>query len=143
MNCPSCGSDNMCKDGFQRSGRHWVNEEHELFLEFPATALEEGETAATIEVGKYSVLVIGLEELIVDRLAAWSFWNSEIDGLNAYLLMGTGTDVDQGRLRQLALSREVGAVLEELNRFVDRQGARNPKPDELESWARGALKGMR
>jgi len=57
--------------GFRRQGRHWIHEEHQIFLEFPSSGLEEGESAAVIEIGDYSVVVIGLEELIVDRLAAW------------------------------------------------------------------------
>ncbi len=45
--------------GFQRQGRHWIHEEHQVFLEFPSADLDEGDRAAIIEVGEYSVLIIG------------------------------------------------------------------------------------
>jgi DNA-binding XRE family transcriptional regulator len=50
------------KVGFRRQGRHWIHEEHRIFLEFPSDQLAAGERAGVIEVDGYSVVVIGLEE---------------------------------------------------------------------------------
>jgi hypothetical protein len=130
--------------GFQRQGRHWIHEEHHIFLEFPSSDLGEGERAAIIEVGDYSVLIIGLEELIVDRLAAWQYWSSEIDGANAVKLrQGSTTDLDLIRLREIAEARQVAPALDALEEFADGLASREPSAKELEVWARQALKRIR
>ena len=109
--------------GFRRQGRHWIHEEHQLFFEFPGAHLEEGESAAVIEVGEYSVLVIGLEELIVDRLAAWQFWDSEVDAVNALRLQqGSADELDPTRLREIAESHGVTSALAALEEFTKRLG---------------------
>jgi len=127
--------------GFRRQGRHWIHEEHQLFLEFPGAALGEDETAAIIEVGPYSVLIIGLEELIADRLAAWLYWKSDVDGLNAFRLVEVaGSDVDWKRLRELSLARDIARALEALERLVQQSRDRVPALEELEEWAREALR---
>ncbi len=127
--------------GFRRQGRHWIHEEHQLFLEFPSAHLEEGESAAVIEVGEYSVVVIGLEELIVDRLAAWQFWDSEIDAVNAVrLIQGSAGKIEPDRLRQIAESKGVSPALAALEEFVDRLTGSEPSAQELDEWARRALK---
>ncbi|MBZ0115191.1 MAG: hypothetical protein K8J08_22235, partial [Thermoanaerobaculia bacterium] len=122
--------------GFRREGRHWIHEEHQIFLEFPSAVLAQGETAARIDFGNCSVLVIGLEELIVDRLAAWWFWRSDIDGMNAFLLLrAQATSLDFKRLNDLAIAAEVGPALDALELFVARLGSRQPEAAELEEWA--------
>jgi hypothetical protein len=130
--------------GFRQQGRHWIHEEHQIFLEFPSSHLDEGERAAVIEVGEYSVVVIGLEELIVDRLAAWQSWGSEIDAVNAVRLrQGSAVDLDRARLREIAKARGVAPALQALEQFTDRLGDREPSAEELEDWTWQALKGTR
>ncbi len=130
--------------GFRRRGRHWIHEEHQIFLEFPSAQLDEGERAGVIEVGEYSVVVIGLEELIVDRLAAWQFWSSEIDAVNALRLrQGSAADLDPARLREIAGASGVASALDALDQFTDRLGDREPSVEELEEWSRQALKETR
>lgn len=130
--------------GFRRQGRNWIHEEHRLFLEFPSAHLDEGERSGLIEVGEYSVVVIGLEELIVDRLAAWQFWSSEIDGVNALRLrQGSAADLDPARLREMAEARGVAAALYALDQFTDRLESREPSADELEEWSRQVLEETR
>jgi len=123
--------------GFRRRGRHWIHEEHQIFLEFPSDHLQEGESAAIIKVGEYSVVVIGLEELIVDRLAAWRFWSSEIDAVNAVrLIQGSAADLDPARLREIAEDRGVAPALRALEQFVEGLGGREPSSQELDEWTR-------
>lgn len=127
--------------GFRREGRHWIHEHHRIFLVFPGAELGAGQRAGIIEVGEYSVVVIGLEELVVDRLAAWQFWSSGIDAVNALrLLQGSAADLDRDRLRELADARGVTPALEALERFTDRLGGREPSVGELEEWAQQALR---
>jgi len=125
--------------GFRRQGRYWIDEEHQIFVEFPSSHLEAGESAAVIEVGEYSVVIIGLEELIVDRLAAWQFWDSEVDAVNAVRLrLGSAADPDPARLRELAKASRVTSALDALERFAERLGDRDPTAQELEEWTRQA-----
>ncbi len=106
---------------------------------FPSAQLGEGETSALIVVGPYEVLVVGLEELIVDRLAAWQFWKSEVDGINAFLLVShSKAGPDETRLRELAEAASVTLSLDRLERFLAKLGGRSPETTELESWARQA-----
>ena len=127
----------MGEAGFERRGRHWTHERHRLFLEFPDDALDRGNVVATIRVGTTSVVVIGLEELIVDRLAAWQFWRSEVDGYNAWLLWSSGNHrPNLARLRALAERNEASAALDSLMAFARTHVAREPTHTEVETWAR-------
>ena len=130
--------------GFQRLGRHWVNEQHKVFLEFPGEALGELESTAVIRVGAHSVLIVSLEDLIVDRLAAWRFWKSDIDAINAYLLArAQGVELDEVRLRRLAENADVERALDQLDGFLARHEDTEPNQSELEEWSRSALEGGR
>ena len=123
--------------GFERRGRHWIHERHRLFLEFPDNTLARGDTAATIRVGCTPVVVIGLEELIVDRLAAWQFWRSEIDGYSAWLLWSSGDNrPNLGRLHVLAERSETSVALDSLIAFARTHPGRQPTQTEIETWAR-------
>lgn len=133
---PSGVAKRLREAGFRRRGRHWIHEAQEIFLEFPAGALEEGESFRDLRVRGSTVRIIGLEELIVDRLAAWQFWESTVDGYNAWLLLVRRRDeVDSVRLEMLAGRRQVGAARTELLRFVAAHGDRDPSLGEIERWA--------
>jgi len=122
--------------GFERLGRHWIHERHRLFIEFPDDALARGDTVATIRVGSTSVVVIGLEELIMDRLAAWQFWRSEIDGYSAWLLWSSGGHrPNLERLRGLAERNETSVALDSLIAFARAHAGRMPTHTEVETWA--------
>ena len=122
--------------GFERLGRHWIHERYRLFIEFPDDDLARGDTVATIRVGDTSVVLIGLEELIVDRLAAWQFWRSEIDGYSAWLLWSSGDHrPNLGRLRVLAERRETSVALDALIVFARTHAGRKPTHAEVETWA--------
>lgn len=124
--------------GFTRRGRHWIHEEGQVFLEFPSSGLSAGETADYLEVEGERVLVLGPEALIVDRLAAWEHWQSEVDAANAFLLWArTAEQLDMERLQALALRSGVERSLERLEAFVGRTAGRTPSDEELRSWAAG------
>ncbi len=122
------------EEGFQRVGRHWAHERFQLFIELPSSSLQSGETAVKLIVGKAGVVVVGPEELIVDRLAAWQFWNSEQDGVNAFLIW-QGNQVKTARLRELAESREVLESLDSLAQFRDSCGGKPAQAQQLQRWA--------
>lgn len=64
--------------GFRKQGRFWVREDLDLFFEAPAPAGLPGETSprTELDVEGMRVVVIGLEDLLLDRLRAAVHWQS-------------------------------------------------------------------
>jgi hypothetical protein len=69
--------------GFERHGRHWIHESAQIFVEFPGESLGPTEEDTWIEVEGHRIRAISVEDLLVDRLGAWEYWQSAIDGVNA------------------------------------------------------------
>lgn len=67
--------------GFRKRGRHWVHAELDLLFEAPAPAGLPGETAprTVLDVDGLPVVVIGVEDLLIDRLRAAVHWSSDED----------------------------------------------------------------
>lgn len=68
--------------GFAKEGRYWFREDLDLLFEAPAPEGLPGETAprTEVEIEGLRVVIIGVEDLLVDRLRAWVHWASEEDG---------------------------------------------------------------
>lgn len=68
--------------GFEREGRYWHHAELDLLFEAPAPAGLPGEDAPRTEtdVDGLRIVVIGIEDLLIDRLRAWVHWHSDEDG---------------------------------------------------------------
>ncbi len=74
--------DAVLKDiGFGKQGRYWVNEGLKMAIEVPASILiGEDSPVETVELGEgLQCRIIGIEDLIIDRLNACKYWKSEID----------------------------------------------------------------
>ncbi len=74
---------------FERQGRYWVNEGLKIAIEAPASVLAgEDSPVEIVDLGEglYS-RVIGIEDLLIDRLNACSHWKSESDCEMVELLM--------------------------------------------------------
>jgi hypothetical protein len=124
------------ESGFQRDGRHWIHPRAELFVEFPGSAVQAHERTAILQVGGISVLTLSPEDMIIDRLAAWQFWNSTTDGASAFLIWkAQEARLDKSRLSTLAEGRGVGKALVRLRKFVRLIGPRPPSARDLEAWA--------
>lgn len=68
------------KFGFGRTGRHWVNERIGIFVEVPNDHLEGDKNKVTvIRIGNLKLYVVGIEDLIIDRLNACVYWKSDKD----------------------------------------------------------------
>lgn len=75
--------------GFVRSGRYWIHETLDIAVEAPASTLA-GEDAPreTVDLdGGLRCVVIGVEDLILDRLNACKHWRSAADCEAAELLV--------------------------------------------------------
>ncbi len=67
--------------GFRKQGRFWIREDLDLYFEAPAPSGLPGETAprTVLDVEGLRVVVIGVEDLLLDRLRAAVHWQSEED----------------------------------------------------------------
>jgi len=122
--------------GFKREGRHWIHAGAELFVEFPGSAIQPHEKTAMLDLGGFSVLTLSPEDMIIDRLAAWQFWNSTTDGASAFLIWrAQEKSLDLERLDRLAKRHGVEKGLARLQEFVREVGPRSPSAEGLETWA--------
>jgi len=67
--------------GFDKEGRYWINEGLKIAIEVPTGVLVGEESPAEIvELGEdMRCRIIGIEDLVIDRLNACKYWKSEID----------------------------------------------------------------
>lgn len=100
------------KPGF----RHWYHKVLDISIEIPDTVLAGAEDKATVvDVQGTPVRIIAPEDLLIDRLAAYKFWQSTRDGDWAARLFAIhGESMDLGYLRQRAQNEKVGDVLDEI-----------------------------
>lgn len=91
--------------GFSKKGRYWVHPGLDMAVEIPTASLP-GEEApletAELDAGLHS-LIIGVEDLIIDRLNACKPWKSEIDCEMTELLVARyGKELDWAYLERRA-----------------------------------------
>jgi len=69
------------KWGFKKEGRHWYNEKLQIAIEIPSNFLEPKSYnyITEIKIDNLNVYMIGIEDIIVDRLNAYKWWNSRSD----------------------------------------------------------------
>jgi predicted nucleotidyltransferase len=103
--------------GFVKHGRNWISEELRLFLEIPASTLNgDPSRVREVEISEgLSVRIIGIEDLIVDRLNACVHWKYETDcEWASYLIRKFEKEIDSGYLKERAIKEQVDAKLTEL-----------------------------
>ncbi|MEM2934726.1 MAG: DUF6036 family nucleotidyltransferase, partial [Methanocellales archaeon] len=85
---------------FKKYGRHWYKEELDLAIEIPSSELTGSKDRLTrIEFEGISAYIIGIEDIIADRLNAYVHWKSEDDGRWAKRMMYLHRDkIDWGYL---------------------------------------------
>lgn len=101
--------------GFAKQGRYWVNEKLKLAVEAPASVLA-GEDAPVevVELGQDLICrIIGIEDLIIDRLNACKYWKSEIDcEMTELLIKRYAKELDWEYLEKKAAKPENNTVSE-------------------------------
>ena len=82
--------------GFDRQGRHWYDSALGIVVEVPGRTLppEERDHVVAVDVPGGVALVLGIEDLIVDRLAACVHWRDEESCRWAKVLLKTPFDID-------------------------------------------------
>lgn len=111
--------------GFQKEKgwRHWFHPDIDEIVEVPDPVLDGSlEMVAKVEIEGMVVHLIGIEDLIIDRLKAYKFWNSTEDGdIAKILIKNKYSELDWGYLKQRANidENQVEDVLEEAKREVD------------------------
>lgn len=104
--------------GFDKVGRHWISERLDIVIEAPAYALataEQHEKLYEVEIDDLKVYVLGIEDLIIDRLNAYVHWKSQDDGIWAKELMVLHSkEIDWDYLAKRAGEERVEAALAEL-----------------------------
>lgn len=74
--------------GFRRYGRHWYREDLDLVVEIPSSELTGSvERLTKIEIDGLVAYMIGIEDIVADRLNAYVHWRSEEDGRWAKRMM--------------------------------------------------------
>ncbi len=110
--------------GFSKKGRFWLREDLDLLFEAPAPGGLPGETAprTIVEVDGLPVVVIGVEDLLIDRLRAAVHWRSDEDrrwARRLALLYAERMDWEYLRLKTAPVqeeSAELSALERELGR---------------------------
>jgi len=101
---------------FEREGRHWYDEVLRLVVEVPGVRPDPESLAHIVRVraGRSTVNVIGIEDLIVDRLNACKYWRDEDSCDWARTMVLAAEDLDIAYLRSLAEQEDVWDLLQPL-----------------------------
>ncbi|HZL06075.1 MAG TPA: helix-turn-helix domain-containing protein [Coriobacteriia bacterium] len=101
---------------FSRQGRHWYDDTLGIVVEIPGTRLSEDERrhVATVRLGGVVATVLGIEDLILDRLNACVHWRDAEACLWAEALLSSPHAVDLDYLRRRAAEEDVRGSLEEM-----------------------------
>ncbi len=102
--------------GFEKFGKDFIHPKLNLYIEFPGRNLKNNEQSIPLKVGDKILYVISIEDLIIDRLCAFKFWETSLEGLNVLLLL-ENNEVNEERLRQRAQEENVEDALKGLSKI--------------------------
>jgi len=80
--------------GFLKRGKDWINDELEISIEYWSDTLGPDEDFNEILYHSQSLRILSIEDLIVDRLCAFKWWGSTVDGVNVMLLLESAMGYD-------------------------------------------------
>jgi hypothetical protein len=114
--------------GFKKEGMVWLSEKLGIAVHIVGSYPSRTARIRSVEVGPYTVRVVGVEELIIDRLKAAKFWKSGRDSEQAVVLFNGFRDrIDIDYLRARAREEKVDDIL--------------PQVGKTKGWY-GSLKGV-
>lgn len=99
--------------GFKREGRHFYDDALGLVVEVPGStpALEEMAHAVILRIGSVTAHIIGIEDLVVDRLAACKHWHHTESCEWAARLLAVADAIDTEYLGRRASEEDVADAL--------------------------------
>jgi excisionase family DNA binding protein len=106
--------------GFLREGRHWYDAELKFAVEVPGAQLEpsERERVFGVRVAGVDAYILGIEDLIIDRLAACVHWNDAESCRWAKVMVVTAPELDLVYLEQRATAED---VLEKVREMLEQR----------------------
>ncbi len=110
--------------GFEKTGRIWLNQKLALAVDIVDTFPNSTAKARTILIDRFQIKVVGVEDLIIDRLVAAKYWrsNPKYDIEQATVLFKAHTDnIDKQYTRQLAKKQQVDDYLQEIEEWANKQ----------------------
>ena len=111
------------KLGFAKEGMIWVSVRLGMAVHLVASYPRRSVRHRTFEVDGYLVKVVGVEDLVIDRLCAAKFWNSERDAEQAKALLNVFRDsIDEGYLEETARAENVHDLLMQTKRRPEQGG---------------------
>ena len=103
--------------GFKKEGMVWLNEKLAIAVHIVGSYPSRTEKVRSLEVGAYTVRIVGVEELIIDRLKAAKFWKSGRDSEQAAVLFdGFRKSIDVDYLVRRASEEKVDDILRKIRR---------------------------
>jgi hypothetical protein len=100
--------------GFAREGMVWLNAKMGIAVHLVGSYPSHSENVRTVVVGPYTVSIVGIEDLIVDRLVGAKYWKSARDSEQAVVLFTSFEgSLDMDYLKKRAREERVDDILPE------------------------------
>ncbi len=106
--------------GFEKRGKSWTHEQRSIFVEFPSPTLRSNEDWIVVRVGGVDVRVVSPEDLVVERLRSFKYWNATVDAVNALVLMGAAPGFDPRRAATKASKEDVRDAFDGIQEILKR-----------------------
>ncbi|MCL5291883.1 MAG: helix-turn-helix domain-containing protein [Actinobacteria bacterium] len=107
--------------GFQKEGRHWYSEDFDTLIEVPAAFLAgDMSRISEVQIDGLKVYIIGIEDIIIDRLNAAVHWGSTDDMAWAKELAALNADmIDWNYLKERSAEENVLEAAEFLESEIE------------------------
>jgi predicted nucleotidyltransferase len=115
--------------GFEKLGKDFVQADLKIYVEFPGRELKATERYQELEIEGQLLKIIAIEDLIVDRLCAYKFWQSAVDGINAMLLLEVQA-IDEDHLTSRTIEEDVQDVLNQIREVREEVIRKKLNPDQ-------------
>ncbi|MFQ6067560.1 MAG: DUF6036 family nucleotidyltransferase [bacterium] len=108
------------KLGFEKINRIWYREDLDISIDLTGSELAgDPKRVSRVSIKGKTVQVIGLEDIIVDRLNAFVQWKSKQDGFSAQEMMAIHqADIDWEYLENRCKKEQVASALEKLKKEI-------------------------
>jgi len=113
--------ENLLQDfDFEKINRIWYREDIDISIDITGSQLAgDPKRVSKVSIKGKMVQVIGLEDIIVDRLNAFVHWKSEQDGLWAQEMVAIHQeDIDWKYIEQRCKKEQVASALEEIKKKI-------------------------